>query len=470
MRNLVLLLLVVLALLLVLKFFPAGDAEGAGGGPFLERPGDVALEEDEEFQDPVDAGGASSGSLASGLGSQAGGGGGEFPGAADPDPGDLPPPPDQDLGDELSEVLAAEPEGEGPAGRWDPSLEVSLAGAVLHGTREELDAAIGALGRSLPEGRAALARAYHRAMSGDAERARRLATQVSADATTTEERRLLSLALGGRGVTPRPASMSVRSDGPVARAMAIGLREREAAQALEDRDHPAAAVAYSDVLKATVDSPWRAAREDLRRWSEALHQAQARHRWDPSGDWAYVEYEVQGGDNLVRIRRRYLDDHPDQVMCTGLISKASGLRSSTIHKGRVLRVPTARVTALVDLSSRWVFYLHDDEVVYAWECAIGREGEETITGTFTAGDKIPEPPWTKVGQRIVPYGDPENPLGTRWITWMRDGVKTSFGFHGTWEPESLGKEASDGCIRLHNENIELLFDLLPQGAVFTVRD
>lgn len=70
------------------------------------------------------------------------------------------------------------------------------------------------------------------------------------------------------------------------------------------------------------------------------------------------------------------------------------------------------------------------------------------------------------GHAPVPYGDPGNPLGTRWIAW--DG-RQGFGFHGTWSPETVGTAASDGCIRLRNEDVERLFEILPQGAEIDVR-
>ena len=466
MRNLALFLLVVLALLLVLKFFPSDDVQGAEGEspPLVERPDPLIDRPDGAAPagaESADHSGAQSGADTS----DAVASGAEQTGRAAA--AVLEDPAPQASSDANAQGAPADSAG---VVEWDPRREVGLAGALLHGTRGELESAVASLGSALPAGRAALLRAFHRALAGDLEHARSLAQNVDADATTDEERRLLELALGGRGSVPQPASFTTRRGGPVARAMAIGLREREAAEALEDRRYQEAAAGFSDVIKATLDAPWRAEREDLRRWSSALHDAQARYRWNPAAPWPSEEIEVQPGDSLVRIRLRYVDAHPDAVMCTGLIKKANHLRSSTIHPGDTLRIPTAEVTALVDLGARWVLYMHDGEVVYAWECAIGREGEETITGDFTVGEKIPEPPWTRVGHPVIPYGDPRNPLGTRWITWVQDGRKTSFGFHGTKEPDSIGTAASDGCIRMHNESVELLFDLLPQGATFQVRE
>ncbi|MCP5120636.1 MAG: L,D-transpeptidase, partial [bacterium] len=53
----------------------------------------------------------------------------------------------------------------------------------------------------------------------------------------------------------------------------------------------------------------------------------------------------------------------------------------------------------------------------------------------------------------------DNPLGTRWL-----GVsKPHYGIHGTNLPESIGKRASGGCIRLHNAHVEELFELVEIG-------
>jgi L,D-transpeptidase ErfK/SrfK len=50
-----------------------------------------------------------------------------------------------------------------------------------------------------------------------------------------------------------------------------------------------------------------------------------------------------------------------------------------------------------------------------------------------------------------------------------DGARTSYGFHGTWEPESIGQAASDGCIRLLNDDAEELFLVLPEGAPIRIQ-
>ena len=62
-------------------------------------------------------------------------------------------------------------------------------------------------------------------------------------------------------------------------------------------------------------------------------------------------------------------------------------------------------------------------------------------------------------------GDPNNPLGTRWIGFDARGTDGRiYGLHGTNHPESIGHYVSQGCIRLQNEAIESLYEYIPLGT------
>jgi lipoprotein-anchoring transpeptidase ErfK/SrfK len=62
---------------------------------------------------------------------------------------------------------------------------------------------------------------------------------------------------------------------------------------------------------------------------------------------------------------------------------------------------------------------------------------------------------------VPPSDHKNNPLGTRWIPI--EGAGKDYGIHGTWEPDSIGKESSKGCIRMRNEDVQWLFDLIVAG-------
>lgn len=98
--------------------------------------------------------------------------------------------------------------------------------------------------------------------------------------------------------------------------------------------------------------------------------------------------------------------------------------------------------------------------------ATGKTEELTPEGMFTITVKAPNPYYRK---KDIPGGSPENPLGTRWIGF--DAEETDgriYGLHGTNQPESIGKNVSNGCIRLQNEAIESLYDLIPLGTKIVV--
>jgi hypothetical protein len=337
--------------------------------------------------------------------------------------------------------------------------EVQVAAALLHGTPAEVQAAAA----SLPRDRALLLESFSWAAAGERKLALSLSERIDRDSVDGRERALFEAALTGRA--PAPASAPA---GPVSLAMEMSLRAREAQQALEARRHPEAAAAFSRLLIGELEAPWSPDRRLLAEWTRGLDEAQREHRWNPRSAWPAVEMKVESGDNLIELRLRYLSEHPGARMCTGLIERANRLKGF-LQPGQVLKVPTEPVRVVVDLEACWSLFLVGEEVAAAWPVGIGRPGEETPPGSYTVRNKLENPPWMKEGQEPIPFGDPRNPLGTRWVGWSREGAKTSYGFHGTWDQDSVGRAASDGCVRLLNEDVEELFQILPEGAPVDVR-
>ena len=281
---------------------------------------------------------------------------------------------------------------------------------------------------------------------------------------TAGELQLLQSAMGRRSVAVRDASSRLHQN-PLILGVSMALMDRESSEAGIAGEWGRAAELLSELLLTEIDAPWAPDNPTLLRWSKALEDAQVSHRWSPDGNWPSFEVVVEQGDTLVAIRKRVLAERPGLTLCTGLIERSNQL-GRYLRENQKLRIPTDRVRTIIDLSARWLFYLHGNEVVAAWPVSIGRKGQETTPGRYKAGEKTPEPPWFPRGRDMVPYGDPENPLGTRWITL--EGSE-SLGIHGTWLPESIGTMASDGCIRLRNEDVEQLFEVIPKGTEVWVR-
>ncbi|OUC15622.1 MAG: L,D-transpeptidase [Alkalinema sp. CACIAM 70d] len=104
----------------------------------------------------------------------------------------------------------------------------------------------------------------------------------------------------------------------------------------------------------------------------------------------------------------------------------------------------------------------------SYPIAVGKAGWETPIGDFTVISKEENPIFKnfKTGNVIEP--GPDNPLGVRWIGIWTDG-KTQIGFHGTNQPELIGKAVSHGCIRMHNKDVTALYQYVTVGTPVQVK-
>lgn len=122
----------------------------------------------------------------------------------------------------------------------------------------------------------------------------------------------------------------------------------------------------------------------------------------------------------------------------------------------------------ISLGRRQVSLYKGKTRVKSYTIAVGRRGWETPTGNFQVAQMLRNPTWIHpFTNEAIPGGDPQNPLGNYWIGFWTDG-RNWIGFHGTPNPESVGKAASHGCIRMYNKDIEELFHKVSLGTVVTV--
>ncbi|MCC3404370.1 MAG: L,D-transpeptidase [Microcoleus sp. PH2017_10_PVI_O_A] len=121
------------------------------------------------------------------------------------------------------------------------------------------------------------------------------------------------------------------------------------------------------------------------------------------------------------------------------------------------------VRLVLRLRERRVYVYRKNKVQASFPVAVGKGGWETPTGNFKITHMIKDPvwehPWTG---ELVPAG-PDNPLGSRWIGFWTDG-KNVIGFHGTPNPESIGRAASHGCVRMFDKDAQALFEKVAVGT------
>ena len=114
---------------------------------------------------------------------------------------------------------------------------------------------------------------------------------------------------------------------------------------------------------------------------------------------------------------------------------------------------------VINLPSRMLELYSGNTLVKEYPVAIGKIATPTPLGKFVVIDKEINPIWTPKGpESSVPSG-PDNPLGYRWI-----GFFELYGIHGTNAPWSIGQAASNGCIRMKEEHVEELFEVVPYGT------
>jgi hypothetical protein len=309
--------------------------------------------------------------------------------------------------------------------------------------------------------------AFWQAMVGHPELAKEHWSSLSEQANDSQAQLAMLAAAMEFDTQPAVPDNAGRND-PLARSMRMVLLEAAAARYSDTGAHADAAYALSELLTSEVLAPWDPHREALADWGARLNAAQGYHRLSPRGVWPSLSYTVAPNESLELIRKRVVKQNPGLLMCTGLIREVNAV-GKYIHPGDVLKIPTATTNMLVDLDARMAFYRHGSEIVMAWPVGIGREGHATPVGSFTIGDKLKEPVWTRRGAPPLPFGHPENLLGARWLGWYQDGNKTDYGFHGTNDPEGVGGRVSSGCIRMRNEDVSVLFELLPAGSQVVVQ-
>ena len=112
---------------------------------------------------------------------------------------------------------------------------------------------------------------------------------------------------------------------------------------------------------------------------------------------------------------------------------------------------------IVSIPDRKIVLMEDGHVVKVYSIAVGKNSTPSPNGNFHIASRVVKPTWYKPGKTVGP--GPANPLGTRW---MGLGFK-GYGIHGTNMPNSIGKAASHGCIRMRNHDVEELFELVQVG-------
>ena len=126
--------------------------------------------------------------------------------------------------------------------------------------------------------------------------------------------------------------------------------------------------------------------------------------------------------------------------------------------------PSKNRHIVISIPQKQLTLFEGDSIVKTYDVAVGKPSTPSPFGSYAIVNQIDHPIWYGHGKPVAP--GPHNPLGTRWIGLSKSG----YGIHGTNQPDSIGKAASHGCIRMRNQDVEELYSLVEPGLTVELID
>lgn len=166
-------------------------------------------------------------------------------------------------------------------------------------------------------------------------------------------------------------------------------------------------------------------------------------------------YIIQTGDSLAKIANKF-------KVSADLLANINGIADKNrIRAGQAIKVVNGPFRAVVEKKRFTLDLFLADVLVRQFPVGLGADGS-TPTGQWQVSTKLVNPTYYPPrGGAIIAADDPKNPLGERWIGLVGLAGEAlgqeRYGIHGTIEPETIGRDASLGCIRLHNKDVEALY-------------
>jgi lipoprotein-anchoring transpeptidase ErfK/SrfK len=162
---------------------------------------------------------------------------------------------------------------------------------------------------------------------------------------------------------------------------------------------------------------------------------------------------------------------PVGVATTSISNLSLGEASSPDRAQVAFETQLSPGTILVRTKERKLYFILPNSQAIAYKVGVGREGF-AWSGTNTISRKAEWPDWRPPPEMIkrelavghvIPAmmpGGPKNPLGARAL-YLGD---TDFRIHGTDKPWSIGHAVSSGCIRMLNDHVAELYNLVQVGT------
>jgi lipoprotein-anchoring transpeptidase ErfK/SrfK len=148
--------------------------------------------------------------------------------------------------------------------------------------------------------------------------------------------------------------------------------------------------------------------------------------------------------------------------------------ADTNEQAKIAQPNAAAVAVKIDTKTNMLGVFEEDKLIAAYPVTIGSAQTASPIGEWKVSriTKMPtfryDKEMLKHGKRsgnfhLVPPG-PNNPVGVMWIALNKKGI----GIHGTNDPDSIGRSASHGCIRLANWDVARLATKIKSGVPVSI--
>lgn len=250
----------------------------------------------------------------------------------------------------------------------------------------------------------------------------------------------------------------------------LSARLAEGRELLKNRKYEAALQAAEKALATpglAENSPeWRQAAKLLTEANLALLRSGLRQ------EKFAVDYTVKSGDNFSRLAAKF-DTTIDAIKISSRMPPASDI----LPLGKRLVIYPGPWKIKVEKSARLLKLYNEfpsgGRLYAVFDIGIGRLGR-TPSADFVISTKLKNPDWYTPEGKVIKYGDPENMLGDYFLklapTGTPDKPLLGYGIHGTRDDASVTKSQSNGCIRMHNADVETLYRIVPSRTPVEIVD
>jgi len=175
--------------------------------------------------------------------------------------------------------------------------------------------------------------------------------------------------------------------------------------------------------------------------------------------------DIKSGSELASHAVNDIEDQPDA-------QSGNTDENKEVEKDQAAALP---VVVQIDTKINMLEVHEGDKLIAAYPVTIGSAQTTSPIGEWKVRHitKMPtfryDKEMLKHGQRsgnfyLLPPG-PRNPVGVMWIALNKKGI----GIHGTNSPDSIGRAASHGCIRLANWDVVRLATKVEPGETVSIR-